>query len=229
MNRVMLVMSFWIALAIGAVIALTTGVWWVLPLAAAVHATGTMILAILVVRLTRAGEHPSPSLAAAMNEEGVASADHRFSEMVEEFKAPEADDYGQWQNERTARPQDDPATAAFQQSRSTTPTSQPSEPAPDPHMVDIFIAAMGVFFSMVSIIIPLAVGGTGWLWLTPAIVIPLCAGLVAVNTLTRRREGMPRFWVSRAGIVTVCAGTVVGVAVFCVLVAVFVGQPNGAQ
>jgi cytochrome c-type biogenesis protein CcmH/NrfF len=227
-NRVMLALSLAFVLTLAAIIALFTGSFWVLPLAAAVHAFGTMVVLTLAVRVTRAIEHPSPTLAAAMNEEGVVSADHRFSEMVEEFKSPEADELDGWANVRSVRPQDDPATAGVQQSRSTTPTSQPSEPAPDAHIVDLFIIAMGAFFSMVSVIIPLATPGR-WLWLTPAIVVPICAALVAANTLTRRRKEMSGFWVSRAGIVTVAGAAVLAAALFCVLVALFVGQPSGAQ
>lgn len=220
-NRVMLAMSLGIVLAIAAIIALTTGSWWLLPLAAAVHAAGTMVVVMLGVRVTRAVDHPSPALVAAMNEEGVVSADHRFSEMVEEFTAPEADELGEWANVRTARPQQDPPTASFQQSRSTTATSQPSVEVPAPHTVDILNGVLAVGFSVVSLIIPLAVSGR-WLWLTPAIVIPLCAGLVGIDTITSAHRRVADRWTSGAGIVAVCVATIVAVAVFCGLVALFV-------
>lgn len=221
MRRIMYAMSLGIALVIGTVVALTTGSWWWLPLAAAVHAAGTVVVATVAVRITRGIEHPSPTLAAAMNEEGVVSADHRFSEMVEEFKAPEADELGEWANVRSVRPQDDPATASFQQSRSTVASSQPSTSVPDPRTVDLFIGALALFFGVVSVIIPVVVAGR-WLWLTPAIVVPLSAALVAVNTVTRARDGLAGWWTSRAGILAVCGATILAVAVFCALVALFV-------
>lgn len=224
MNRVMLAISLAFLLTVAAIIALLTGSWWLLAVAAAAHAIGTTVVVTLAVRITRGVEHPSPTLAAAMNEEGIVSADHRFSEMVEEFKAPEADDLSQWANERTVRPQDDPATASVEQSRSWTPTSQPSQATPEPRAVDVFIGSLALAFSVVSVMIPLIATG-GWLWLTPAVVVPLCAGLVTLNTF-RHKLG---WWTSRTGIVTVCAGTIVAVAVFCVLVAVFVGQPSGGS
>jgi hypothetical protein len=224
-HRIVLAMSFGAILVIAAIIALTTNSWWVLPLAAAIHAAGTVVVITLGVRLTRGIEHPSPTLAAAMNEEGVLSADHRFSEMVEEFKAPEADALGPWENVRSVRPQDDPATAAVQQSRSMSATSQPSAPAPDPRAVDVFIGVLGVGFAVVSLLIPIAFPGR-WLWITPAIVIPLCVGLVAVNALSVLRREVANWWTSRTGIVAVCVATVLAVAVFCALVAVFVGQPG---
>jgi hypothetical protein len=60
------------------------------------------------------------------------------------------------------------------------------------------------------------------LWLTPAIVIPLCVGLAAINSLVRPNGPVSNWWTSRAGIVTVCAVTIVAVAVFCALVALFI-------
>lgn len=222
LHRVVLAISLAFVLALAAVIALTTGSWWLLPVAALVHALGTMVVVTVAVRITRDVEHPSPTLAAAMSEEGISSPDHRFSQMVEEFRGPEAEDLGEWDNDRTVRPQDDPATASVQQSHSITATSQPSTAAPGPRATDVFIGSLAFAFAVVSVVVPV-IGGGNWLWLTPAVVVPICAGLLAMDLFARSRDdGAPAWWTSSRGIITLWATTVVAVAVFCLLVALFV-------
>jgi hypothetical protein len=86
MHRMQIVRITAIVLTLGAVVSLATGHWWLLGVAAGLHALGTMTVLVLAVRLTTVTERPSPSLAAAMSEEGVSSPHERFSEMVEEFQ-----------------------------------------------------------------------------------------------------------------------------------------------
>ena len=65
-NRFQLIRTSAIVLTFGAIIALITRDWWVLPLAAGVHALGTMVVSLSINRLTTVSEHPSPTVAAAL-------------------------------------------------------------------------------------------------------------------------------------------------------------------
>lgn len=64
-------------LTFGVVVSLATGKWWVLPLAAGVHALGTMTVTLSIIRVTTVSEHPAPDVAAALVEEGVRNPDGR--------------------------------------------------------------------------------------------------------------------------------------------------------
>lgn len=75
MHRFQLIRASSIVLTFGAVVALATGKWWLLPLATGVHALGTMTVLLTSVRMTTISEHPSPTVAAALAEEGVSSPD----------------------------------------------------------------------------------------------------------------------------------------------------------
>jgi hypothetical protein len=162
-NRFQLLRTTAIVLTFGAVIALITRDWWVLPLAAGVHALGTMVVTLTVIRLTTMSEHPSPEVAAAMAEEGVRNPDERFSRMVEEFRAePErgaTEVISPGFNERSA-PADVDTPAAAEQSSAMTPTGQPSRPGgergPDA-MVWVTLTSLLVL----SIVLPPLTGG-GW-------------------------------------------------------------------
>jgi hypothetical protein len=132
MHRMQLIRITVIVLTLAAIVSLATGHWWLLGVAAGVHALGTMTVTMFIVRLTTITERPSPTLAAAMSEEGVSSPEERFSEMVEEFQ--EQPDHGASEvlspgsNERTASAAENPAQATAEQSSAMTPTAEPSQP-----------------------------------------------------------------------------------------------------
>jgi hypothetical protein len=113
-----------IVLTFAAIIALITNDWWVLALAAGVHALGTMTVGLTVIRVTTTAERPSPTVAAAMAEEGVRNPDEHFSRMVEEFRAePErgtSEVVSPGFNERRAPADVDTAAAAAEQSSAMT-------------------------------------------------------------------------------------------------------------
>jgi hypothetical protein len=184
LHRLVFGLTLAMLLTIAAIVALSNGDWWLLPLACVVHAAGRMLVLTFALRMTRDMEHPSPTLAAAMTEEGIASPDLAFSEMVEEFRSPEAEDLDQLQNARTITPQEDPATATAQQARAVTPSSQPSRPSTGASASEVVVVVLAFAFSVDAFVIPLCSGGH-WLWLIPAIVVPICVAL----TLVRRTIG----------------------------------------
>lgn len=87
-NRVLFGSLFFAALVIGAVLAVTTGSWWLLPLAVGLDLLGTVVVATMMIGLTTEVEHVAPTAAVRLQDEGVEDPDKLFTELVEEF-APE--------------------------------------------------------------------------------------------------------------------------------------------
>lgn len=220
-QRLDVLRGFAIVLTFGAIVALITRTWWLLPVAAGVHALGTMTVVMSVLRLTTVTERPSPEVGAAMAEEGVSSPDERFSRMVDEF-APASDRgtgtvLSPGHNERTVSAGADPLRAAAEQSSAMTPTAEPSRPGGEGGTPDFLIWATAASLLIVSIIVPLLEGG-GWMWLLPAIMVPLLIGWVVLQAVMVNRGDAVQV-TSRRPLVAVVLCTAVAVAVFCAVVA----------
>src|SRR5438270_14036543 len=114
-----------------------------------------------------------------MAEDGVSSPDERFTEMVEEFSQERrhgaTETVSPGFNDRTAPAGADTPTAAEQQSSAMTPTAAPSRPAGEGGTPDYLIWATAASLFILSIVLP-AVSGGGWMWLLPAVMIPLIGG-----------------------------------------------------
>jgi hypothetical protein len=212
-----------IVLTFGAIIALITNDWWVLALAAGVHALGTMTVGLTIVRVTTTSERPSPTVAAAMAEEGVRNPDEHFSRMVEEFRdEPEhgaseviAPDF----NERSAPADTDTAAAAAEQSSAMTPTSQPSEPGGAGGAPDALVWATMGSLLVLSIALPPLTGG-GWMWLVTAVMVPLLLGwAVFQRAMITRRNQVHETLQGRSPMIAIAVCTAAAVAVFCAVVA----------
>ncbi len=222
MHRLVLVLTFVATLTFGAVIALITNDWWLLILAAAVHATATMTVTLTVVRMTTITEHPSPELAAALTEQGVGSPDERFSRMVDEFRAgPQrgtTDVLSPGHNERTVQAGSDPAAAAAEQSSAMTPTADPSPSGGEGGAPDILIWSVAGALFLFSVVLPAFLGG-GWMWLLPGVMVPLIAGWMTLQWLMiKRAEHMQMR--GKAPLITIVVCTAAAVAIFCTVVAV---------
>jgi hypothetical protein len=127
-HRVALGVMLCILLAVGVILSLATGSWWLLVAALAVHALGTLAVVSGALQLTTQTEHVSPAVAARLEEEGVVDPDRALTELVEDAAGgPQGRG-----NERTVAAEDDPAAASSEQRRATTPSSEPSEPVPGP-------------------------------------------------------------------------------------------------
>ena len=70
-NRFAILMTFLAALAIGAIVSLTTGSWWFLLLALGVHALGTLAMVALVLAMREQQEHLPPGAAVERAREEV--------------------------------------------------------------------------------------------------------------------------------------------------------------
>ena len=212
-----------IVLTFAAIIALITNDWWVLALAAGVHALGTMTVGLTIVRVTTTSEHPSPTVAAAMAEEGVHNPDEHFSRMVEEFRTePErgaSEVISPGFNERTAPADTATADAAAEQSSAMTPTGQPSRPAGEGGTPDALVWATMVSLLVLSIVLPPLTSG-GWMWLLTAVMVPLIVGWAIFQRLmATRRNQLHEAAQRRGALVAVVACTALAVAAFCAAVA----------
>lgn len=223
LQRLSLALSVLVTLTFAAIIGLTTGAWWILGVAAGVHALGTTSVWLLAWRTTTITEHPSPTVAAAMTEEGVHSPDETFSRMVDEFREqPEpglGDALAPEPNQRSVSAREDPARAGAEQAAALTPTAQPSEGVRYGGPTEFMIWSIAAALVIASLVIAPAAGG-GWMWLLPAIVVPLVLGLVLVQwAMDRHPEAVhPR---SSKPFLIIVAGMAITVGIFCGLISHF--------
>jgi hypothetical protein len=124
-NRATILIAALVLLVVGAVIWVTTGSWWVMAVAVVVDLIAVGVLTATTIGMTTAVEHPSPGLAARMEEEGVADPDRLMTDLVGDF----AEDDAERGNRRTVAPREDESEATAQQRSAITPTDQPSRPA----------------------------------------------------------------------------------------------------
>jgi hypothetical protein len=212
-----------IVLTFAAIIALITNDWWVLALAAGVHALGTMTVGLTIVRVTTTSEHPDPTVAAAMAEEGVHNPDEHFSRMVEEFRTePErgaSEVISPGFNERTAPADSATADAAAEQSSAMTPTGQPSRPAGEGGTPDALVWTTMASLLVLSIALPPLTGGS-WMWLLTAVMVPLIIGwAVLQRAMVRHGNRLHESVQGRTPMIAIAVCTAGAVAGFCALVA----------
>jgi hypothetical protein len=183
-NRAILIVTFLAAIVIGGIVALVTGQYWAVVVALALHAIGTLIVAAGAIQLTTETEHVDPTVAARLEEEGVADPDRVLSELVEDFAGAReargvAEVVSSGHNERTTAPDDDRPRAAVEQRTALTPSSG-AVPAGGSRSA---VAALEWWIvgalAVLSIFVAALIGGE--MWALPAIVVPLCAGWVALQ------------------------------------------------
>jgi hypothetical protein len=220
MHRFQLIRGLAIVLTFAAIVALATGKWWLLPVAAGVHALGTMTVWLTSVRMMTTTERASPTVAAALSEAGVTSPDEHFSKMVAEFQQePErttADVISPGSEERTIETNADSARANVEQESAMTPSAGPSTPAQTGDAPDRMIWVMAFSLLVLSFVLP-AAGGGGLQWLLPAVMVPALIGwLVLQRAMITRQDAR----VGRGSIVAIVLATTATVAVFCGVVAI---------
>ena len=114
-SRALVVLTLFVALIVGAVIALITGAWWFLLVALVLHAVGTVVVVATTIGLVSQVESPDPRTAAALEARGVSDPDAALNEAV----AAASDD-------------DDEAASAREQRSDMTPSprSRPTSTRP---------------------------------------------------------------------------------------------------
>jgi hypothetical protein len=202
--RPLFIVTLLAALTVGAVVALATGSWWALVVAAAVHAVGTMVVAAGAIQLTTQIEHASPETTARLEEEGVADPDRVLSDLVEEY---------------TGQAESSPAGGVVSagDSGSQAPAAQrramtPGVPASGDGSA---VAALPWFVvtGLMVVALAAAVVEGGRMWVAPAIMVPLGAAWIVMDRhLASRREERRSPGPGRLVIVGACV--VAGVIVF---------------
>lgn len=174
--------------------ALVTAQYWAVVVALALHAVGTVAVTVGAIALTTETEHVDPTVAARLEEEGVADPDRVLSELVDDFAGareargvPEVVTSGH--NERSTAPADDPARSAVEQRTALTPSSGGAPVAGSG------IAALEwwivLAIAVLSIVFAAIVGGG--MWALPAIFLPLGAGWIALQLwMARGRDATER-------------------------------------
>ncbi len=190
-NRAILIVTFLAALVVGGIVALVTEQYWVVVVALALHAVGTLVVAVGAIGLTTETEHVDPAVAARLEEEGVSDPDRVLSDLVEDFAGarqargvPEVVTSGQ--NERTTATEDGPARSSVEQRTAMTPSSggAPAGGSRSPVAALQWWTVLGI--AVLSIAFALIIGGE--MWALPAIFLPLGAGWIALQ-----------FWMARGG------------------------------
>lgn len=190
-NRPIVIVTFLVALVVGGIVALVTDQYWAVVVALALHAVGTLAVAVGAIALTTDTEHVDPTVAARLEEEGVADPDRVLSDLVEDFAGareargvPEVVTSGH--NERTTAPEDDPARSAIEQRSAITPSSggAPAGGSGSPIAALEWWTVLAI--AVLSIAFAVILGGE--MWALPAIFLPLGAGWIALQ-----------LWMARGG------------------------------
>jgi hypothetical protein len=170
--RPLFIVTLLVALTVGAIVALSTGSWWVLVVALGLHALGTMVVASGAIQLTTQVEHASPQTTARLEEEGVADPDRVLSDLVEEYT-------GQAESSPAAgvvSTGDSGSQAPAAQRRAMTPGVPPSGDGSIIAALPWFVVT-GV--TVVAVVAAVIEGGK--MWGAPAIVVPLGAAWIVMD------------------------------------------------
>jgi hypothetical protein len=222
MHRLQLVRATAIVLTFALIVALATNMWWLLPVAAGVHALGTMTVVLTTVRMLTISEHPSPELAAALSEAGVQSTEEFFSGMADEFRPAPTGSTGDvlspGANDRTADATVDPALAGAEQSSAMTPTSQPSQPVGDGEAPDFIIRSLLLALLIASFVIP-PISGEPAMWLLPVVMIPVLGIWFYLQHLMDAHPERVRIEGAKA-IIGIALAVAIAVGAFCAVLAI---------
>jgi len=227
-NRILLAITFFGLLVVGAIVSLATGSWWAVVVAAVVHAIGTFVVLSTLASAARQTEHVAPTVAAKLAEEGVADPDAQLSDLVEEYSGARsgegsAEMVTTGENEQTADPLEQPALAATEQRTANTPAGVPTAPAGTGSGIDRFmpIWVVGALMAVAVVVGALApVIGTRFL-VVPAIGLPVGAIWLLMRKKLDDGDEAPR---SRARVLAFLAATVVAVGAFVLLMGWLAGE-----
>lgn len=231
-NRQIVLITLFIALVVGGIVALATDMWWAVVLAAALHALATLAVAGGAIQMTTQTEHVAPGTAARLEEEGVGDPDRVLGELVEDFTGTRraggtAQVISGGHNEQTVRADEDPARAAMEQRTSMTPTSEPGPSAGDRSAVAALPWGVTLALVVLSVVIALIEGGE--MWILPALVVPLCLGWVVMERMLDDRRPGARYATDDATSpalrrhLPITAFVVLGVVAFMVLMGFVTG------
>src|SRR4051794_1922055 len=90
-SRVLVGVTFFTAVVVGAIIALITGKWWAILIPEVVHFGATMLVSYLAIRSTTNVEKPSAAHVEELAEEGVRDPEETLNNAVQEFAGDDED------------------------------------------------------------------------------------------------------------------------------------------
>lgn len=239
-NRIVIAIAFAALVTVGAILSLITGSWWALVAACAVHATGTLLIAGFAIHLTTEVEHADPATAARLEAEGVEDPDRVLTELAEQFAGAEsttgaAEVVSTGSNDNRADPEREPARALREQRTVMTPSAGGSSPAGSGSAIGLMPVAVVAGLLVVTLVAAISQGGLVWalpaivwgaatVWLLLVLRIDgraeeraAAAGEPLGGGPGRQRGDTPT--AARARLLPATAVVVIGVAGFCVLVA----------
>ncbi len=85
-NRLLIIATLAGAIVVGAIIALATDSWWLLPIVVAVHFGATAVFVTTTFRLVGETEKPDPMTVAALEDRGVSDPEARVNEAIEHMR-----------------------------------------------------------------------------------------------------------------------------------------------
>jgi len=107
-SRILIGVTFFLALIVGAVAGLASGQWWWLAVALLLHALGTTVVVATTLRMTADVESPDPRAAAALEEHGIHDPDAALNEAVRvTADAPDDDQAGRVRDQQRSVTPDD--------------------------------------------------------------------------------------------------------------------------
>jgi membrane protein implicated in regulation of membrane protease activity len=183
-RRILLGVLLGAAVVVAGILVLATGTWWLLFVPLALHVATTAVVVIAAIATTTDVESPSPTAAAALEEEGVRDPERVFAEEVQSFTPPPGG--ARSGNTRDVEADEDPAQAHAEQQSAMTPSSRttnaaPAEPGPGgaevPDAVILWPAYAAAALMVGAVIIAL-VGGNALLWILVPVVWPLGIALI---------------------------------------------------
>lgn len=131
-SKLLVGITFALALALGAMLSLALDSWWLLPALTLVHAGVTFLVVTMALRLTTQVDKPDPATVARLEAEGMADPEKQLNESIRKVATDEGEDKGPVEQTltdnagETPDPNEDPAKAAARQSISNTPSSEPT-------------------------------------------------------------------------------------------------------
>jgi hypothetical protein len=224
-NRILLAITFFAALVVGAIVSLAVGSWLFVVIACVIHAVSAFAVLTVLATAARQTEHVAPGVAARLEDEGVPDPDVALSELVAEYGGAQPGvgipaTVATGANRQTADPKDEPARAAAQQRTVQTPAGVPTEPAGDGSPMDrVLLQGLAAALALLAV-----AGGVLAIWLgtrmlaIPAVMLPL----IALWLILQNRMGGDKEQTQREPAPGVRGRTITSVAAVVLLVGGFV-------
>jgi hypothetical protein len=172
-SRVLVGVTFFTALVVGAIVALVTGEWWTILIAEAVHLVATVLVSYLAIRSSTNVDKPTAVHVEQLEEEGVRDPEETLNNAIQDF-AGDGEDRGKQvmrADESHGVREDAPGGSPLDQQSAVNPSSE-SEEVESGGLPGLMPLILYGSLLLITLIIPIVTGVTA-LWLVPAIAGPV--------------------------------------------------------